>query len=124
VPLSVVVRSEVFKVKGATVYPSEVEAALRATPGVSSAFVANVASVDGNDEVGALVVSSGDTDTIRAAIRQRLSAFKVPTRWLVVTDPAIAPMSATGKVDKARLQQMLSTEGSPAEPTLTQETTS
>jgi acyl-coenzyme A synthetase/AMP-(fatty) acid ligase len=102
---------DMFKVKGATVYPTEVEAALRATPGVRSAFVTNVDGPDGHDRVGALVVSAEDPAQIAAKVRSRLSSFKVPTVWLVVDDPAVTPMSATGKVDKARLQQMLSTEG-------------
>ena len=36
-----------FKVSGATVYPSEVEQALRAIDGVDSAFVTNVAGCQG-----------------------------------------------------------------------------
>ena len=38
---------DMFKVKGATVYPSEVEAALRAVPGVRAAHVTDVAVDDG-----------------------------------------------------------------------------
>ncbi len=40
-----------FKVKGATVYPAEVEAALRSIPRVTQAFVTNVAADDGTQEV-------------------------------------------------------------------------
>ena len=47
-----------FKVKGATVYPTEVEAALRSIPGVSQAFVTDVTADDGAQEVAALVVST------------------------------------------------------------------
>ena len=75
-----------FKVKGATVYPAEVEAALRAIAGVRQAHVTNVADADGRAEVGALVVSTAGLDEVAAAARARLSAFKVPTRW-VVTAP-------------------------------------
>ena len=44
-----------FKVSGATVYPSEVEAALRTLDGVHGAFVTNVPG-DHGDRVGAVVV--------------------------------------------------------------------
>lgn len=93
---------DMFKVKGATVYPSEVEAALRSVPEVAQAYVADV-----DKEVGALVVSPLDRADIETAVRARLSSFKVPTVWLVVDDPDAVPLSATGKVDKARLQQLL-----------------
>ena len=51
-------RDDMFKVKGATVYPSEVEAALRAIDGVRQAHVTDVAGDDGAGAVGALVVST------------------------------------------------------------------
>lgn len=104
---------DMFKVRGATVYPTEVEAALRATPGVAQAFVTNVADDDGREQVAALVVSRAEPAAIAGAVRARLSSFKVPTVWLVVADPAMAPMSATGKIDKTRLQELLAAQGSP-----------
>jgi acyl-CoA synthetase (AMP-forming)/AMP-acid ligase II len=97
---------DMFKVKGATVYPSEVEAALRAIPGVQQAHVTDV---DG--EVGALVVGARSPEELRAAAHERLSAFKVPTRWLVTQDPHAVPVTATDKVDKAALQALLEQEG-------------
>jgi acyl-CoA synthetase (AMP-forming)/AMP-acid ligase II len=93
---------DMFKVKGATVYPSEVEAALRAVPGVQQAHVTDI---DG--EVGVLVVSARSQDELRTAARERLSAFKVPTRWLITDDAHAVPMTATDKVDKAALQALL-----------------
>ena len=38
--------------------------------------------------------------------RRRLSAFKVPTTWAIVTVDEI-PMMATGKIDKAGVQRLL-----------------
>ncbi|WP_083419894.1 class I adenylate-forming enzyme family protein [Pseudofrankia sp. BMG5.36] len=49
---------DMFKVKGATVYPLEVEAALRALPGVREAFVTDVAGEAGGRQVAALVVAA------------------------------------------------------------------
>jgi acyl-CoA synthetase (AMP-forming)/AMP-acid ligase II len=100
-----------FKVKGATVYPTEVESGLRAIPGVSQAFVTDVAADGGAHEVAALVVSSADPESLADAARTRLSSFKVPTLWLVVPSPEPVPMSATGKVDKRALQQLLRSRG-------------
>jgi acyl-CoA synthetase (AMP-forming)/AMP-acid ligase II len=93
---------DMFKVKGATVYPSEVEAALRSIDGVRHA---HVAEVDG--EVGALVVSDATVDEIASAVKERLSAFKVPSRWLVSPDAEVVPLMVTGKVDKAALRSLL-----------------
>ena len=50
-------------------------------------------------------------DAIPPSARARLSAFKVPTLWLVVATPDVVPMSATGKVDKPALQRLLSERG-------------
>lgn len=101
---------DMFKVKGATVYPAEVEAALRSVEGVRQAFVADVADGASGRAVGAVVVSARPLERIEAEARQRLSSFKVPTRWYVTTDMDEVPRAATGKVDKLRLQEMLSAE--------------
>jgi acyl-CoA synthetase (AMP-forming)/AMP-acid ligase II len=100
---------DMFKVKGATVYPSEVEAALRALDGVQQAHVTDV---DG--EVGALVVAPVALADLVTATRDRLSAFKVPTRWFVAPNADAVPMTATAKVDKAALQALLQREGTSA----------
>ncbi len=107
---------DMLKVKGATVYPSEVEAALRAVDDVRAAFVTDVPGADGHPEVGALVVSDAPVGELRAAVRERLSAFKVPTRWLVTGQPDAVPMLASGKVDKAALQRLIGDQGAPAPP--------
>ena len=93
---------DMFKVNGATVYPTEVEAAIRGVPGVQQAHVTDVAGA-----VGALVVSSVPVDELSAAVRERLSAFKVPTRWLVTPSADDVPMTATAKVDKDALQLLI-----------------
>ena len=48
-----------------------------------------------------------------AALRARLSAFKIPTVWLVVSDPADVPRSPTGKVVKQDLQRLVRSRGTP-----------
>ncbi len=93
---------DMFKVSGATVYPSEVEQALRTIDGVDGAFVTEVSG-----SVGAVVISGMAVDDLRAAARTRLSSFKVPTVWLAVDSDEAIPRKATGKVDVAALREML-----------------
>jgi acyl-CoA synthetase (AMP-forming)/AMP-acid ligase II len=101
---------DMFKVSGATVYPTEVEQALREIDGVQSAFVTNVTGVHG-DQVGAVVVcdtAANTTEQLRTAARTLLSSFKVPTRWLLVDSDDTIPRGPTGKVDARRLRELLS----------------
>jgi acyl-CoA synthetase (AMP-forming)/AMP-acid ligase II len=93
------------------VYPTEVESGLRSIPGVAQAFVTDVATESGAPEVAAFVVSKADAQALADAARARLSSFKVPTLWLVMPDPELVPMTATGKVDKRALQQLLLSRG-------------
>jgi acyl-CoA synthetase (AMP-forming)/AMP-acid ligase II len=92
-----------FKVSGATVYPSEVEAALREIDGVRGAFVTDV---DGR--VGAAVICHGrPAEDLRAEARTKLSSFKVPTVWLLLDSDDDVPRGTTGKVDVRRLRELL-----------------
>ena len=100
---------DMFKVSGATVYPTEVERALRDIDGVTNAFVTNVPGAQG-DRVGAAVVGdTGRTTTeqLRASARALLSSFKVPTVWLLVDSDDTIPRGSTGKVDIRALREML-----------------
>ncbi len=103
---------DMFKVSGATVYPSEVEQALRGIDGVEGAFVTNV-SAGGADRVGAAVIcdtTATTTERLRDTARKVLSAFKVPTVWLLLDSDDDIPRGSTGKVDVRRLKDMLTTE--------------
>lgn len=100
---------DMFKVGGATVYPGEVERALRTIGGVDNAFVTNVSGARG-DRVGAVVVCSGGAltaDDLRLAAARLLSAFKVPTVWRVLESDDDVPRGSTGKVDSHGLRDML-----------------
>ncbi|MGX1809151.1 AMP-binding protein [Nocardia sp. NPDC055321] len=97
---------DMFKVSGATVYPSEVEAALHAVDGVSGAVVTNVPGPHG-DRVGAVVVCDSHATTaewLRDTVRESLSSFKVPTVWVLLDSDDQIPRGTTGKVDLARLR--------------------
>jgi acyl-CoA synthetase (AMP-forming)/AMP-acid ligase II len=99
---------DMFKVSGATVYPSEVERALRTIDGIAQAFVTDVPGEAGS-RVGAVVVCD-DTrsgDQLRSAARGLLSSFKVPTVWLLLKSDDEVPRGGTGKVDIRRLRELL-----------------
>jgi acyl-CoA synthetase (AMP-forming)/AMP-acid ligase II len=93
---------DMFKVSGATVYPSEVEQALRTIDGVDNAFVTEVSGT-----VGAVVISDSTVEHLRTAARKQLSSFKVPTVWLLLDSDEAVPRGTTGKVDVRRLRDML-----------------
>ena len=93
---------DMFKVSGATVYPSEVEQSLRTIDGIDNAFVTEVSGA-----VGAVVISDRSVGDLRAAARKVLSSFKVPTVWLLVDSDDDIPRKATGKVDVRGLRDLL-----------------
>jgi acyl-CoA synthetase (AMP-forming)/AMP-acid ligase II len=93
---------DMFKVSGATVYPSEVETALRGVDGIQNAFVTGVSGA-----VGAIVITDEPVERLRDAARKLLSSFKVPTVWLLVESDDDIPRGGTGKVDVAALRRML-----------------
>jgi acyl-CoA synthetase (AMP-forming)/AMP-acid ligase II len=103
---------DMFKVSGATVYPSEVERALRTIDGVENAFVTNVSGAAGQRVGAAVVCSSALTvEQLSGSARKLLSAFKVPTIWLLLESDDNVPRGGTGKVDAYRLRAMLVNRG-------------
>jgi acyl-CoA synthetase (AMP-forming)/AMP-acid ligase II len=99
---------DMFKVSGATVYPSEVERALRTIDGVQNAYVTNVSGSSG-ERVGAAVVCDSEltAEQLSASARKLLSSFKVPTLWLLLGSDDDVPRGGTGKIDSHRLRDTL-----------------
>jgi acyl-CoA synthetase (AMP-forming)/AMP-acid ligase II len=91
---------DMVKVKGATVYPSEVEAALRQVDGVRQAYVTDITK-GASPEVAALVVTDAALVDVVAGVRERLSSFKVPKR--IEFAPTL-PTSGYGKVTTTLLK--------------------
>lgn len=108
---------DMFKVSGATVYPSEVERALRAIDGVDNAFVTNVTGAAGDRVAAAVVCDTAaiTVEQVRGRARKLLSSFKVPTVWLLVDSDDAIPRGTTGKVDSLRLRELLSAAESPCD---------
>jgi acyl-CoA synthetase (AMP-forming)/AMP-acid ligase II len=101
---------DMFKVKGATVYPSEVEDALRGVNGVRQAFVTDVQGPAGR-QVGALVVTGLTADVLDAEVRASLSSFKVPSLWYVSESLEDVPRTASGKVAQPALRARIELDG-------------
>lgn len=101
-------RKELIITGGFNVAPSEVEEALVSHPSVAEAAVVGLPSPSGGETVAAAVVlASGadpDTEAIRQHARQRLTAYKVPRRIVVVDD---LPRSLIGKVLRREVRERL-----------------
>lgn len=97
---------------GFNVYPSEVEDALRSVPGVRDAAAVGLPGAHGGEEVVAAVVPHEEADldeaAVRAACRQRLTAYKVPRRVVLVED---LPRSQIGKVLRREVRDRLLADG-------------
>jgi len=93
-------------VAGRKVQPQEVEAALRALPGVSDAVAMGVDDDVRGQALGACLVSETDWDarTVRAALAPSLAAHKLP-RVVVVT--RALPLTDRGKVDRSAIAKLL-----------------
>ena len=78
----------VIRRRGENLTPGEVEAVLESHPAVLEAGVLGVPSPLGEDDVMACVVfrpgKRAGEDELAAHCRERLAAFKVPTRWRVM----------------------------------------
>jgi fatty-acyl-CoA synthase len=96
---------------GENIYPSEVEAEIAALPGVVDCAV--IAVPDGRwGEVGAAFVITGSpgrwtADSLRAALSDRVAAFKIPKYVHFVAE---LPRTATGKVRKQDLRSSYPSE--------------
>jgi long-chain acyl-CoA synthetase len=91
---------------GFNVYPAEVEAALNAIPQILQCGVVGVKAREGEEIVAFVQLREGMTlgaQAVSVALRERVAPYKVPTRIVFVD---ALPLGQTGKIWKARLQQM------------------
>jgi len=101
-------RGDMIKTAGANVSPREVEPVLCEVIGCESAIVLGLPDAERGQVVAAVLIESFDgmdDDALRAALRDRLSAFKVPRRFLRLSRTAI-PMLSSGKPDMPALAAM------------------
>lgn len=97
------------KIRGHSVDPGEVEAALRGLPGVRDAVVIverGVAEAPGDPRlVGYVLVDRGraDATSLRTELRDRLPLYMLPRELRFL---ATFPVTSTGKVDRAALRSV------------------
>lgn len=100
--------TDLIKAAGANVSPLEVEAVIAASADVAQCVVVGIDDPQRGEEVCAVVVPTADLDlaALAAHTREQLSAYKVPTRW-VLTDSERIPTLASGKFDRKTLRQLI-----------------
>lgn len=94
---------------GENVYPSEVEAAIRATHLVNDACVIGIPDCHWGQVVTAIYIpshSSVSTAALQAALEDKLSKFKRPKYWIAVDN---LPRNSQGKLNTKQLQQIAMT---------------
>ena len=101
---------DMIKTSSANVSRLEVEAALNALPEVAVSYVAGLPDPALGELVAAAVIpapgAAPSEDVLRAALRDRLSSFKIPRRIVFVGDDEI-PRTSTGKVRLFDLAAMI-----------------
>lgn len=101
-------RSEMIKTGGANVSPAEIEVALRALPAVKLSRVVGIPDPRLDQVVTACIVlrdgATATEDEVRAFLRERISAYKVPKRVLFFAEGEMPMTSSDTKVrDEALL---------------------
>jgi acyl-CoA synthetase (AMP-forming)/AMP-acid ligase II len=102
-------RGAMIKTAGANVSPLEVEAALSDATGGLATMVLGVPDPERDQVVAAVILAEPETapdvDALRSELRSRLSAYKVPRRFLVLA-PGDLPMLSSGKPDLAAIVEL------------------
>ena len=101
---------DMIKTSSANVSRLEVEAALNALPEVAMSLVAGLPDPDLGELVAAAVIPAPGAEPteegLRAALRERLSSFKIPRRIVLITHDDV-PQTATGKLRLFDLAAMI-----------------
>ncbi|WP_370601383.1 non-ribosomal peptide synthase/polyketide synthase [Pseudomonas nitroreducens] len=90
------------KIRGFRIEPGEIEARLRALPGVREAAVIARDNERGKRLLGYVTGEGVAEDTLKAALRAQLPDYMVPSRILVL---AQMPLNANGKIDRKALPE-------------------
>lgn len=101
--------SELIKSAGANVSPLEVEAVIEQFAEVSQCVVVGIDDPVRGEEVCAVVVPAAaeiDMESVAVRTRDQLSAYKVPTRWVLATCDQI-PTLPSGKLNRKGLRALV-----------------
>ncbi|MGO8862203.1 MAG: class I adenylate-forming enzyme family protein [Acidimicrobiales bacterium] len=110
---------DMIKTNSANVSRLEVEAALNALPDVELSLVAGLPDAELGEMVAAAVVPCGGAspteESLKIALRERLSSFKIPRRIVFISHDDV-PRTATGKLQLVDLAALLASRlaGEPA----------
>ncbi|WP_436740240.1 AMP-binding protein [Streptomyces sp. BBFR102] len=107
-------RDRQVKLRGFRIEPEEVERAAVATGLVDAAFVEKT----DDSNLAGCVLPDASADVARAdlpgvlsaRLAERLPAYMIPARWLVLDE---LPIGSTGKADRARIRELLSRQPEP-----------
>jgi fatty-acyl-CoA synthase len=108
---------ELIKAKGINISPAEVESLLVRHDEVDEAFVFGVDTATGDQEVGAVLVSTTPererlTGDVIEWARDRVARYKVPRHvWVLTADQL--PLTSTGKVSKRLLKEQVTASAGP-----------
>jgi long-chain acyl-CoA synthetase len=99
-------KKDMINVSGFNVYPNEVEAVLMSYPGISDCAAVAIPDEKSGERVVAFFVAAQDIDVmaLQCFCRERLSAYKVPVKFLEVDR---IPKSPVGKTLRAELRASL-----------------
>ena len=101
--------TELIKAAGANVSPLEVEAVVEQFPDVAQCVVVGIDDPVRDEQVCAVVVPTTDgidLDTVADRARKKLSAYKVPTAWVLVSSDQI-PTLPSGKLNRRGLRALI-----------------
>ncbi|MUL85582.1 MULTISPECIES: class I adenylate-forming enzyme family protein [unclassified Mycolicibacterium] len=100
--------TDLIKAAGANVSPLEVEAVIAESADVAQCVVVGIDDPQRGEEVCAIVVPTAAIDAAALAsyTRDQLSAYKVPTLWVLTTSEKI-PTLPSGKFDRKTLRQLV-----------------
>jgi acyl-CoA synthetase (AMP-forming)/AMP-acid ligase II len=102
-------RGDMIKTSGANVSPREVEDAILQVTGLAAHVIGIADEARGQVVAAAIRVPAGradvDVDRLRRELAERLSAYKVPRRFLLLPDDAV-PLLSSGKLDRVALEAL------------------
>jgi acyl-CoA synthetase (AMP-forming)/AMP-acid ligase II len=102
---------DMIKTSGANVAPAEVESVLLAMPDVREAYVIGLPDPRRGAVVAAVVVvndgAAADGGQLTHWCRERLSTYKIPKQWAVLTTTDGLPYTTTNKIDRRALVDRL-----------------
>jgi acyl-CoA synthetase (AMP-forming)/AMP-acid ligase II len=99
---------DIIRTSGAQVSPREVESAISEATGGRISIVIGLPDPERGQSVAAVIVGDTpvDAEQLQAALRQKLSSYKIPRRF-VVLDAKSLPTLSSGKLDMRRLIEVV-----------------